>query len=180
MDPFLSWQSTDVPSLKDPSRYLPIKTMPLENLQDSGGVTNPFQISDANTVTQGTSNTSGNGVSLTTGASFNIGGFGFSTKTTDSWTWSITESTAQISTTAQTASATLLPILPIAAQIRAVMWSAKLIYTKMLLSGRLPSSLSRRRAPFIHRQQGTLCRRFAPARRREGYDRVADQRRSDN
>jgi hypothetical protein len=112
MDPFLSWQSTDVPSLKDPSRYLPIKTMPLENLQDSGGVTNPFQISDANTVTQGTSNTSGNGVSLTTGASFNIGGFGFSTKTTDSWTWSITESTAQISTTAQTASATLASNTP--------------------------------------------------------------------
>jgi hypothetical protein len=104
MDPFLTLQPTDVPPS---SRYLFIESAPLENVQDSGGVTKPFQVSDSVVSSTGLGTTTGGGTSVNSGASFKFGGIGWSDKETNSWTWSVNESTTQSSGTIQTASVTL-------------------------------------------------------------------------
>ena len=104
MDPFLTLQPTAPPPS---SRFLYIESVPLENTQDSGGITNPFQISDSVVSSTGLGFNTGASTSVTTGASFKFGGIGWSTKETNSWTWSVNESTTQTSGTIQTASVTL-------------------------------------------------------------------------
>jgi len=107
MDPFLSWKPDDVPSTKDPARFRYIETMPLENLTDSGGVTFPFQISDLDVISQTEGTTQSHGNSITSGVSLTVGGIGFSDKATDSWTWSVTDTTGQSSGSGQQTSVTL-------------------------------------------------------------------------
>jgi hypothetical protein len=104
MDPFLSLGPTGVP---DPTRYLFIEERPLENTQDSGGITEPFQVSDATVFSTGSGTSIGGSNSLTVGASFKISDIGFSTSTTKTWNWSINRTSTQTSGTTQTASVTL-------------------------------------------------------------------------